>query len=113
MKTNLRYFVLAGILVAAALAIVMGPSASSSPDGLEKVAAEEGFDGAAEDSAVADGPLADYGVDGIDDERTGTAAAGLVGVLLTFGIGIGVFALVRTMRPRQPDQTSETAGSGT
>lgn len=111
MKSNLRAFVLAGVLLAAALAIFVGPYASSSPDGLEKVAAEEGFAGAADDSAVAEGPLADYGVQGIDDERTGTAAAGLVGVLVTFGIGIGVFALVRTMRSSDDVSASDPAAT--
>lgn len=111
MKTNLRTFVVAGVLLAAALAIFVGPFASSSPDGLEKVAAEEGFDGAAEDSAVAEGPLADYGVDGIDDERTGTAAAGVIGVIVTFGIGLGVFAIVRMTNARRPDAAADAAGS--
>lgn len=99
MKANMRYFVVAGILLAAALAIFVSPFASSSPDGLERVAADEGFDGAAEDSAVADSPLADYGVEGIDDERTGTGVAGVVGILATFGLGVGVFGLLRVMRP--------------
>lgn len=109
MRTNVKIFVVAGLLVGLALAVFVSPFASSSPDGLEKVAAEEGFDETAKDSAVADSPLADYGVEGIDDDRAGTAVSGLVGVLLTFGLGLGIFGLVRVLRRderAEPEPTS-------
>ncbi|MDE0802217.1 MAG: PDGLE domain-containing protein [Acidimicrobiales bacterium] len=113
MKTNVRYFVVAGILLAAALAIFVSPFASSSPDGLERVAADEGFDGAADDSAVSDSPLADYGVEGIDDDRIATATAGVVGILATFGLGIGIFGLLRVMRPEPTSEApADPATSG-
>ena len=97
---NIRIFVLAGLLVGLGLAIFASPFASSEPDGLEKVAAEEGFDGAAENHDLADGPLADYGVEGVDDPRVGTGLAGLIGVLVTFGIGLALFGVVRVLRER-------------
>lgn len=99
MRQNAKIFIIAGLLVGLALAIFVSPFASGSPDGLEKVAAEEGFDDSARDSAVADSPLADYGVDGIEDEKAGTAVSGLIGVLLTFGVGIALFGIVRALRP--------------
>lgn len=112
MTSNTRLFVVAGLLVGIALALFVSPFASSSPDGLEKVAAEEGFDEAAEDSALADSPLADYGVEGIDDDRAGTAVSGLIGVLLTFGIGVGLFGIVRVLRPETSgDPTQPTTSS--
>ena len=80
--------VLAGVLVALAVALLLGPLASSEPDGLEKVAEEEGFDDTADDHALADSPIADY--DG--------PVARVVGVLLTFGLGAGAFALIRSRR---------------
>ena len=68
--------VVAGLLVAVLLVVFVAPRASSSPDGLEKVAADKGIDRDARPSAVADGPFADYGVAGVDHERVGTIVAG-------------------------------------
>ncbi len=88
-------FVLAGLVVALLLVVVLAPHASSSPDGLEKVAADREIDASALPHAMADGPLADYGVDGIDDESTGTIVAGIIGVSVVFVASLGLFALVR------------------
>ncbi len=103
MRTNVRLFIVAGLLVGLGLAIFVSPFASSSPDGLEKVASDEGFDETARDSDVADSPLADYGVEGVDNERVGTGIAGLIGTLVTLGVGLGLFALLRTLRARGGD----------
>jgi cobalt/nickel transport system permease protein len=107
---NLRLFLLAGLLVGVGLALFVSPFASSQPDGLEKVAAEEGFGDAAENHDGADGPLADYGVEGVDDARVGTAMAGLIGMLVTFGVGLALFAVARALRgrPRATPQASST-----
>jgi cobalt/nickel transport system permease protein len=91
-KPNTKLFLLAGLLIVVALAVVVSPFASDEPDGLEKVAAEEGFDDAADEHDFADGPFSDLSA----------GAAGLVGVLLTFGAGIGVFAVLRALRPKTP-----------
>jgi cobalt/nickel transport protein len=102
-SSNLRLFLIAGLLVAVGLALIVSGFASSSPDGLEKVAEDKGFLETAQDHLFADSPLADYAVKGVDNERLSTGLAGLVGVLVTFGIGLAVFALVRTMRPGSRD----------
>ena len=102
MKSNIRLFVVAGLLVGLGLALFVSPFASSSPDGLEKVAAEEGFDGTAIDHRAADSPLADYGVEGIDNARASTGLSGVIGVLITFGVGLALFAAARTVRTRSP-----------
>lgn len=102
MSANTKLFVLGGFLVALGLAVFVSPFASSSPDGLEKVAEEEGFDEAARDHALAEGPLAEYNVRGVDGERVSTGVAGLVGVLVAFGLGVGVFALIRALRADPP-----------
>ena len=96
--TKRNGFLLAGLLVALVLAGVVSGFASSSPDGLEKVAEDQGFAGTAEDSALADGPLADYGVSGVENERLSTGLAGVIGVGITFAFGLGLFALVRRGR---------------
>lgn len=111
MSTNLKLFVVAGLLVGLGLAILVSPFASSSPDGLEKVAGEEGFalceeegqtdcDESVRDHDTADSPLADYGVEGIDNEKVGTGVAGLIGTLVTMGVGLGLFALIRVLHDR-------------
>ncbi len=113
MRTNTKLFIVAGLLVGLALALFLSPFASSKPDGLEKVATDEGFDGTVGDHDTADSPLADYGVEGVDNEKLGTALAGLIGVLLTFGIGLGLFAGMRVLAPRSnspPD--GRASGSG-
>jgi cobalt/nickel transport protein len=102
-------FLLAGLLVALLLAGVVSGFASDDPDGLEKVAEEQGFLDAADDHALADGPLADYAVSGVDNERLSTGLAGVLGVTITFAFGLGLFALVRR-RDRAPQQ-SEPAES--
>jgi hypothetical protein len=97
-SSNLRMFLLGGLLVAIGLALIVSGFASSSPDGLEKVAEDKGFLETARDHVFADGPLADYSVKGVDNERLSTGLSGLIGVLITFGIGLALFALLRSMR---------------
>lgn len=102
MKSSTRAFVVGGLLVAAALALFVSPWASSQPDGLERVSIDTGFSNDADEHAFVDGPVADYSVKGVDDNRLSTALSGLVGVLLTFGIGLGLFGLLRRTRPDEP-----------
>jgi cobalt/nickel transport system permease protein len=91
-------FAAAGLVVAALLVLVVAPLASSEPDALERVAIDQGFAESAEEHAVAESPLADYGVRGVEDSEAGTRVAGLVGVLVTFGVGagiVGVFVVLK------------------
>jgi PDGLE domain len=97
-SSSLRWFVAGGLLLAAVLALVVSGFASSSPDGLERVAEDKGFLENAKDHLFADGPLADYAVKGVDNERLSTGLSGLIGVLVTFGVGWALFALVRRRR---------------
>ena len=94
----LAVFVAAGLAVAIALVVFVAPHASSSPDGLEKVAADHGIDRNARASAVADGPLAGYGVSGVGDDAVSTIVAGLVGVTVTFVVVAGGMWLLRRRR---------------
>lgn len=91
-------FAAAGLVMAALLVLVGGPLASGEPDGLERVAIDQGFIESAEDHPIDDSPLADYGVSGIEDEARGTRVAGLIGVVVTFVTGaaiVGVFVMIR------------------
>jgi cobalt/nickel transport protein len=47
------------------------------------------------DHAFSDSPLADYGAGVSDTAWVGTAVAGLVGVVITFGVGYGLFWVAR------------------
>ena len=88
-KRFYSYFFLASVLVAGALSYY----ASSSPDGLEKVAEDKGFLETAKDSAVADSPLADYGISGLDNERLSVGLSGIIGVLVTALVAFAIFAI--------------------
>jgi len=114
MNKRLAWFLAGGLLIAVLLAGVVSNFASGSPDGLDH-AAREGCTFNADDEItggtcmaqqekehqLADGPLADYGITGIGNEYLSTGLSGVVGVLVTFGIGAGVFWLVRR-RTREP-----------
>jgi cobalt/nickel transport system permease protein len=91
-------FVAAGLAAALLLVLVVAPMASPAPDGLEFVADDTGFAAAAEEHPIG-GPLADYGVAGIENERVGTVVAGAIGVGATFLIGFVLIALIRRRRP--------------
>ena len=107
-RKNVWLFLVGGLIVTLGLAFFVSPFASSSPDGLEKVSIDEGFDETADEHALVDGPLADYGVEGVQDEGLSTGLAGVIGVAITFGTGMIVFGLLRTARARRrPAQVDE------
>jgi cobalt/nickel transport system permease protein len=97
-KISTRTFVLIGIAVALLLALLVAPHASSSPDGLEKVASEKGIDAGVTEHAMAGSPLADYTVKGVDSANLSTGLAGVVGVSVTFALGFGLFTVLKKSR---------------
>jgi len=102
--------VVGGLLVACLLAFFVSPHASSKPDGLEKVAADNGLDTGEKAHTLGDGPLADYSVKGVDDGTISTGLAGIIGVALTFVIGLGLFLVLRAVRRR--NQPAPAPGRG-
>lgn len=107
-RVRLTVLVLAGLLVSLVLAGVVSSFASASPDGLDSALLTgctvdddgeiTGGTCAAQDAAdheLADSPLADYGVAGVGNDLLSTGLSGVVGVLVTFAIGFGIFFLVR------------------
>ncbi|MEU8298066.1 PDGLE domain-containing protein [Micromonospora sp. NPDC048909] len=126
-------FVVGGLLVALLLAGVVSNYASSHPDGLDSsllkgctVDADDNIIGGscpaqqAKDHELADSPLADYGVRGIDNAFLSTGLSGVLGVLLTFAVGAGAFWLLRRRSPGTgataggagDDPTTAPAGTG-
>ena len=102
MDRRILGFLGVGLLVTLLVAGVVSSFASSEPDGLEKVSIDEGFDEVAEDHALGDSPLADYGVEGIDDERLGTGLAGVIGVVITIVVMVGLLYGARAVMGRRP-----------
>jgi hypothetical protein len=99
-RRPLGRFVVAFAAVVAVMVFVLAPRASSSPDGLEKVAADTGIDGAEGRHALAGGPLADYRTAGVDDAGLATGIAGAAGVVVTLGAAtLLARGLARRRRP--------------
>ncbi|MFI6293464.1 energy-coupling factor ABC transporter permease [Nonomuraea sp. NPDC050790] len=93
---GVRPFVLGGIGVTLILAGVVSFFASSSPDGLERVAEDKGFIDQAADHLFGTWALADYGeVGGIP-----VGVAGIIGVGLTLLVAAGVAYAVRSRKVR-------------
>lgn len=90
-----RALLVAGLLVALLLAGGVSYFASSDPDGLNKVAADEGFDEGAKDHDLDDSPFAGYETSGVGDGRVSGGLAGVAGVGVTFLIAGGVAYAVR------------------
>ncbi len=116
-KKSFWMFVAGGLLVAAALAFFVSPYASSSPDGLNKVAQDKGFDATAEEHALDDSPLAGYAVEGVENESISKGLSGIIGVALTFGVGMIIFGLVvrrkdGTATPSDGAEGSASAAAG-
>ncbi|KAB1143987.1 cobalt ABC transporter permease [Streptomyces luteolifulvus] len=87
-----------GLVTSLVLAGFVSFYASTSPDGLEKVAADHGIDKKTEQHASSGSPLADYGVKDVDDSRLSGGLAGVIGVGVTVVAGSGVFWAVRRRR---------------
>ena len=107
-SSNLRLFIAGGLLVAIGLAMLVSGFASSSPDGLNKVAEDHGFATNARQHLFENGPLAGYAVKGVNGDRLSTGLSGLIGVLVTFGVGLALFALLRAMRSGGDDRSQPT-----
>jgi cobalt/nickel transport system permease protein len=82
-------------LVIVILLAVLSPLASSSPDGLEWVAGQQGFLDKAQGPAYE--LIPDYVMPGVSNEALATILAGVVGALIVFGAVVGI-TLVRRKR---------------
>ncbi|HEX2176226.1 MAG TPA: PDGLE domain-containing protein [Nocardioidaceae bacterium] len=94
-RPNRRRFYVAFAVVALLLAGVVSSFASSSPDGLERVADDQGMAQAEKEHDLADSPLADYGIGAIDNGLVSGGVAGVVGVLVVLTLTAGLTLAVR------------------
>jgi len=81
-----------GLIIALAVTL-LSPLASSWPDGLERVAEDHGF------IDLAAGPfyelIPDYVLPGIPNEALATILAGMIGVLVVFGLSVAAGYVLR------------------
>lgn len=96
-----RVLLVTGLLLALVVAGVASYYASGAPDGLERVATDQGFIDREREHTAGDSPLADYSTRGVDDERVSGGLAGVIGTLVVLGAGGGLFLLLRR-REREP-----------
>jgi hypothetical protein len=106
-RRSVWLFAVGGLLVVLGLAFFVSPFASGDPDGLNKVATDQGFADAETGHATADSPLAGYGVEGVDDATLSTGLAGIVGVVITFGVAMILFGIIRLGRGRRTGEQNQ------
>ncbi len=80
-------------LIFALFVALLSPLASSSPDGLERIAEDKGFAEKARHAIF--NLIPDYVLPGIGHEILATILAGIIGTLLIFGITYGLARLLR------------------
>jgi cobalt/nickel transport system permease protein len=97
-----RLLWLAGLVAALILAGVVSFYASAEPDGLERVAEDQGISEQAAEHPAAGSPLADYQASGVEDSRLSGAIAGVVGVGVVLVFGSGVTWAVRRRAADDP-----------
>ncbi len=90
-----RTFALAAVLVTFVTAMVVSQFAAGDPDGLERVAIDQGFASSAEDHLLDGFLFADYATDGIDNETVSLAVAGAAGTAITLAVGWGLVVALR------------------
>ena len=90
---------LTALVVCLAIASI-SPLASSSPDGLERVAEDKGFIGLGVEAPFE--IIAEYVFPGIENEALATILAGWIGTLILFGM---VYCLAWLLKPKNQKAT--------
>ena len=106
---KLRYYL--GLLVVgigiALFITLFSPFASSEPDGLQRVAENEGFAEEADDAPYE--AIADYALPWVDNKDLATILAGIMGVLMVAALALLIGFLLRNAR-KAPPPTSGIGG---
>jgi cobalt/nickel transport protein len=98
LRVSSRSVALGILLVALLLAGVVSFYASSSPDGLNRVAQDKGFAGAEKSHQGAGGAFAGYDTAAVNDRRLSGGVAGVVGVLVVLVLAGGLTVVLRRRR---------------
>jgi hypothetical protein len=98
-RRSARTLAAVGLALALGLAGAVSPYASGAPDGLERVAADHGFDHRARTPAVQEAaPMPAYAFPGIGNERVAAGVGGFAGTLGVFALASGLTAVLRHRR---------------
>lgn len=89
-QVEVRTFILGGLIAVVTFAAVVSQFAFDDPDGLERVAIDEGFIDSATDHAFAGSPFADYATRGVGNEQLSLAIAGVAGAALALLVAYGL-----------------------
>ena len=96
MKRRIDGFILVGLGICLLMALFLSHFASSSPDGLEKVAETKGFASKGEEWKFwKHAPLPDYEIPWIKNKNVSTSLSGLVGTLAIFLLVLGIGKLIK------------------
>lgn len=87
-----------GYLIAMAV-VLLAPFASPDPDGLERVATDEGYIEEGEEAPYS--VISDYVFPGVENETLATLLAGWLGVTVIFVLVAGTAFTVKRVRPDQ------------
>lgn len=101
-----RLFAAYGLAVTVGLLLFALPFASSSPDGLTRVAEALGFAGSTTQARPLAAPMSEYRLPGLGSSTAATSAAGLVGTVVAFTLA---YALAAALSPRAKANGSDTA----
>jgi cobalt/nickel transport system permease protein/cobalt/nickel transport protein len=105
-RPSTRVLVVVGVLVALLLAGVASYYASSDPDGLNRVAKDQGISRTEQDHRAAGGPLAGYRAKGVESDRLSGLVAGVTGALVVLVLFGGLTLVLR----RRADHDRSRAG---
>lgn len=94
----MRNFILWSILVSLLIAGGVSYFASSSPDGLEKVAHDNGFADKASETVKVPAPMPDYSVPGVRNRFLSGALAGVAGTVAVFGLAVAAGWVLRSRK---------------
>ena len=100
-RVGVRPFLVGALLAAVAFGAVVSQFSAGSPDGLERVAIDNGFAAAGSDHVLRSSIFADYATAGIGNESISLAVAGIAGVAVTLAVGLGIVSASRSVRRRE------------
>ena len=104
-RSATRFVAAYGVAVTVGLLLFALPYASSSPDGLTRVAQAFGFASSTVRPMAA--PMAEYRLPGLGSSTAATSAAGLVGTVVAFTLAYGLAA---ALAPKSTPHADDTAG---
>jgi cobalt/nickel transport system permease protein len=106
-----RGSVLAGVLTVTVLATVVSQFAWPQPDGLSRVAEDQGFSASGRAHPLATSIFADYATRGLGNPTLSLALAGGTGAALTAAVGTGILVSARDRRRPGPTRSPRPSPS--